>query len=198
MRLIKMQYLQTVPARITRPLPRPVPVFIPPLPPPLSALILLEWTARSIFTSASVVPTANGEIMIKPTSFQWNDGNYRVSAVPGYRCSCIIQKRRISISPRRRRRRKVRSRRPNRIRFFLPAPRRTTRNRPRCQFSKRKRRQRVPLISRAFAHVCIFIVRVVGNAFATYGIIIQNRILYARRVIIAYSNVSINIARSKP
>jgi len=35
------------------------------------------WTARSILTS-TVAPTANGEIMIKPTSFQWNDGNYRV------------------------------------------------------------------------------------------------------------------------
>lgn len=35
------------------------------------------WTAGSIFTS-TVAPTANGEIMIKPTSFQWNDGNYGV------------------------------------------------------------------------------------------------------------------------
>lgn len=72
MRLIKMQYLQAVPARITRPLPTPRPFLpFPPLfPPP-------PRTARSIFTSA-VVPTANGEIMIKPTSFQWNDGNYRV------------------------------------------------------------------------------------------------------------------------
>lgn len=70
MRLIKMQYLQAVPARITRPLPTPRPILpFPPLSPPR--------TARSIFTSA-VVPTANGEIMIKPASFQWNDGNYRV------------------------------------------------------------------------------------------------------------------------
>lgn len=28
-------------------------------------------------STPAVAPTANGEIMIKPTSFQWNDGNYR-------------------------------------------------------------------------------------------------------------------------
>lgn len=67
-RLIKMQYLQAVPARITRPYPPFDSTFRPHFP---------RRTARSIFTS-TVAPTANGEIMIKPASFQWNDGNYRV------------------------------------------------------------------------------------------------------------------------
>jgi len=105
-RLIKMQYLQAVPTRITRPLLRPLILFFPfrSYPP---------WTARSIFTS--IAPTANGEIMIKPTSFQWNDGNYCVgcSRLPVFvHYSEAVYKylaRKVEGG-----RRKVRSQRPNR------------------------------------------------------------------------------------
>ena len=107
MRLIKMQYLQAVPTRITRPLLRPPILFFP-----FRSYSL--WTARSIFTS-TVAPTANGEIMIKPTSFQWNDGNYRVgcSRLPVFvQYSEAVYKylaRKVEGG-----RRKVRSQRPNR------------------------------------------------------------------------------------
>lgn len=61
-RLIKMLYLQAVPGRITRPPLQPPPFFLFPLLP-------LPRPTRSIST-LDVAPTANGEIMIKPTSFQ--------------------------------------------------------------------------------------------------------------------------------
>lgn len=60
--LYKCNICRRCPARITR-LPLP---FFPPSP------------RRVQFFARAVAPTANGEIMIKPTSFQWNDGNYRV------------------------------------------------------------------------------------------------------------------------
>lgn len=74
-RLIKMQYLQAVPVRITRLPPSLSPLFLFCLHPPLGRRE--EERLRERRSTPAVAPTANGEIMIKPTSFQWNDGNYR-------------------------------------------------------------------------------------------------------------------------
>jgi hypothetical protein len=70
-----MQYLQTVPARITHPLSPSAPPFLSTQCRVFAFPLLLS---RAGAFNLHPGPTANGEIMIKPTSFQWNDGNYRV------------------------------------------------------------------------------------------------------------------------
>lgn len=72
-----MQYLQAVPERITRALSTPRGPFFSPFRPCCPSLALPSVGAFDLHLRRRA-DEANGEIMIKPTSFQWNGGNYRV------------------------------------------------------------------------------------------------------------------------